>query len=149
MLHMDNKAQRTVRYATAAALLLAFVLSFFSCIRETFTAWFPERMDGIDGWVEYLPMLPGFLRYLLIPSAVLLLIGKKWTDILSTIFLALPLLAALAKSFLYNILQPMGGLGSYHYEYTLLGYIVVGLLLLGYAGQIIMLCAAGKRSRAA
>ena len=42
----------------------------------------------------------------------------------------------------------MGGLGGYTYEYTLLGRIVVGLLLLGFAGEILILIVAIFNRRA-
>jgi hypothetical protein len=49
---------------------------------------------------------------------------------------------------IYAILQPVGGLGGYTYEYTLLGRIVVGLLLLGFAGEILIFIAAIFNRRA-
>lgn len=150
MLHRETKAHRAVRYATAAVLMLAFALSFFSCIQETFVSWFPERMDGIEGWVEYRPMLPGFIRSLLIPAAALLLVGKTWAGILSAVFLVLPLLTALGMNILYEALEPMGGLGGYTYAYTPLGRIVVGLLLLGCAGEsVIFIIGKKKKHRVA
>ena len=148
MLRKDNRTHPLVNYVVAAILMLAFALSFFSCIQETLTFWFPERMDDPSPSVEYFPMLPGFLRYLLIPAAALLLIGKLWADILSGIFLILPLLVALEMQMVYQILEPVGGLGGYTYEYTLLGRIVVGLLLLGFAGEILILIAAIFNRRA-
>ena len=80
--------------------------------------------------------------------AALLLIGKLWTDILSGIFLILPLLVALGMETIYELFAPMGGLGGYTYEYTLLGRSVVGLLLLGFAGEILILIAAIFNRRA-
>jgi hypothetical protein len=139
MLRKESNTYPLVNYGTAAVLMLAFALSFFSCIQDTFVAWFPEHMDMLDDTVEYLPMLPGFIRYLLIPAAALLLIGKLWADILSVVFLMLPLLTAMEMKIIYEILQPMGGLGSHIHEYTLLGRIVVGLILLGLAGEILIL----------
>jgi hypothetical protein len=148
MLRKDNRTHPLVNYVVAAILMLAFALSFFSCIQETLTFWFPERMDDPSPRVEYFPMLPGFPRYLLIPAAALLLIGKLWADILSGIFLILPLLVALGMETIYELFEPMGGLGGYTYEYTLLGRIVVGLLLLGFAGEILILIAAIFNRRA-
>ena len=140
MLHTENKARRVLCYAMVAVLMLAFALSFFSCIKETFIPWFPERLDDPSERVELLPMLPGFIRYLLIPAAALLLIGKLWTDILSIVFLIPPLLVALGMKIIYEVFETMGGLGGYVHEYTPLGRIVQGLLLLGYAGEMILLC---------
>ena len=148
MLRKDNHTHPLVNYVVAAILMLAFALSFFSCVKETFVTLFPERLDVMGDMVDYVPILPGFVQYLLIPAAALLLIGKLWADILSGIFLILPLLVALGMEILYEVLEPMGGLGGYIYEYTLLGRIVVGLLLLGFAGEILILIAAIHNRRA-
>lgn len=147
MLHTENKARRVLRYAIVAVLMLAFALSFFSCIKETFIPWFPERLDDPSERVELLPMLPGFIRYLLIPAAALLLIGKLWTDILSVLFLLSPLLVALGMKMIYEVFETMGGLGGYVHEYTLLGRIVTGLLMLVWLSEILLLCTYKKKKQ--
>lgn len=147
MLCAETKARRVLRYAIMAMLILAFVLSFFSCIKETFSYWFPDRVDDPGDRVEFLPMLPGFVRYLLIPGAVLLLLGQLVTDILSLVFLALPLLIALGMKTIYEVLEPMGGLGDYAYAYTPVGRIVQGLLILAWLGEILLLCTVKKKNK--
>ena len=112
MVHTETKAHRIIRYVTAAVLILAFVLSFFSCILETFTPWFPERMEDPFGREEGIPMLPGFLRFFLLAAAALLLIGRKWAYIASVVTLAPPMLVALGMKVIYEALGPMGGLGG-------------------------------------
>lgn len=125
----DTRAYRYMRYATIAALLIAFGLSFLSCIRAEFVPWFPERMDDPSGFVKYIPMLPGFLRYLPVVAALLLLIWRRWSDIVSLVVMVLPVLITVKMQPIYKMMEPMGGLGGYVYSYTILGLIVSVLIV--------------------
>ena len=139
MLHTETKAHRIIRYATAAVLILAFVLSFFSCIQETYVPFFPERMEDPYISNESIPMLPGFMRFMLLAAAALLLIGRKWAYIASIVTLVPPMLVALGMKIIYEVFEPIGGLGGYTHAYTLLGKFVVALILLSYAGEVVIL----------
>ena len=139
MLRKDNRTHPLVNYVVAAILMLAFALSFFSCIQETYVPFFPERMEDPYISNESIPMLPGFMRFMLLAAAALLLIGRKWAYIASIVTLVPPMLVALGMKIIYEVFEPIGGLGGYTHAYTLLGKVVVALILLSYAGEVVIL----------
>ncbi len=126
MRYRNSKPALVLRWITLGLIVLVVALSFGDCLIRT-----EARADapGVDASVQPMPLVE--LRYLMLASALLLILRHYGSDMLSGVLLILP---TVAIAFLPEVMSLTGSMGiveggvhlgtGVRYEYTVLGTVV-------------------------
>lgn len=129
MRYRNSKPALILRWITLGLIVLVVVLSFGDCLIRT-----EARADAPGGDTSAQSMPLAELRYLMLASALLLILRHYGSDMLSGVLLILP---TEAIAFLPEIMGFVGGMGIVaggmhlgtgpQYEFTVLGTVVLVL----------------------
>ena len=134
MFKLSDKAYRSFRFFTSGALLLVFVLSFLPGIFGEFIPNIIQYFEDPSSYDKYSSILPGIFKFFPLAAALLFLIGKLWSDMISFALMIPAVYMTRFALVLAQIFEPTGGLGGHRYSRTWVGWIVTVLVMAAWIG---------------